>query len=114
MIITDDLPYKIEVALNRFRIKKNYKGYPYLVGSIQTAINCLPERLTMEELSEQLAKSYEVPQITICRELTRMTNSLWRYLPNITVYEELIGQSILTQPLPLEFIYSMTYIIKNN
>ncbi len=96
-----------EAALSQFYIKKQYRGYPYLIEAVKRAANAFPDRLTLEELCARMAEGGSVPTKTVSQDLRRIAKSIWDRSANFTVYERITGYKALTPPLPLEFIYSM-------
>lgn len=97
----------VEAALSQFSIKKNYRGYPYLVEAVSRAAGAFPQRLSLEELCAQIAEPRGASPKTVSQDLRRMAKSVWGRDANFTVYERITGYKLLTQPEPLEFIYSM-------
>jgi DNA-binding XRE family transcriptional regulator len=103
----------VETALGQFLIKKNYMGYPFLISAIREAVNALPDRLTTPELCELVAANEETDPAVVSRGLTRMVNSIWNSTRNLPVYSQIVGQEVVTRPLPIEFIYAMTnYLVR--
>lgn len=109
----DNISIRAEAALGKFIIKKTYMGYPFLVNAIREAVTALPDRLTTPELCELVAANEEADPAVVSRGLTRMVNSIWNSTRNLPVYSQIVGQEVVTRPLPIEFIYAMTnYLIR--
>lgn len=103
---------QIENALGQFYIRKNFKGYPYLVSAIQEALDIIPGTLSMEKLCERIAPLVNTAPDVVSRELTRMVNSIWNHSLNQVAYSKILGSEVLTRPLPIEFIYNLAGWIK--
>ena len=109
----DNISIRAEAALGQFIIKKTYMGYPFLVNAIREAVTALPDRLTTPELCELVAANEEADPAVVSRGLNRMVNSIWNSTRNLPVYSQIVGQEVVTRPLPIEFIYAMTnYLVR--